>query len=516
MFSQIVHEKPENISADILVLGLYENDMELTPELQEMDRKMNGLIAGILSEAFFKGKEGETEILLTGGQITAKRILLIGLGKKEALTGETLRKAAATSLRRAGKLKAVTLAMMTPGEDQLTPEEIGRSLNEGIILGAYQFLGYKTDDETKEKKSTVQTVLFNRTESMSPEELSKGVESGRILGESVTMARDLVNEPPNVMHPQEFVRRARDLAHHTGLKIEVLEKEDMEEMKMGCILGVTSGSMRPPAMIVLQYDGAGNDAEDTIGLVGKGITFDSGGISLKPGEGMDEMKGDMAGAAAVLGAMAAIARLKTPANVLAVIGLCENMPSGTAYRPGDILESMNGKTVEVLNTDAEGRLVLADCVAYAQHLGATRLIDAATLTGACVIALGNHATGVVSNDHDWQQVLIDAGNATGEPCWPLPAFDAYEDQIKSDIADLKNIGGREGGAITAALFIKSFVEDRPWIHLDIAGTSYTKKPKAYQVKGGTGVAVRTLYHTVRTWVEMNAHLQSDPSNQERK
>jgi leucyl aminopeptidase len=501
MFSQIIHEKPENISADILVLGLHENDLELTPELQEMDKKMNGLIAGILSEAFFKGKEGETEILLTGGQINAKRLLLLGLGKQESLTGETLRKAAATSMQSAGKLKAATLAVMIPGKVQMTLEEVGRSLNEGVILGAYQFLGYKTDDETREKQSTVQTVLFNRAETMSADELAKGLESGRILGESVNMARDLVNEPPNVMDPQEFVRRARELAQHTGLEMKVLEREDMEKMKMGCILGVTSGSVRPPAMIVLRHNGAGDEAEDTIGLVGKGITFDSGGISLKPGEGMDEMKGDMAGAAAVLGAMAALARAKVQANVLAVIGLCENMPSGTAYRPGDILTSMNGKTVEVLNTDAEGRLVLADCVAYAQHLGATRLIDVATLTGACVIALGSHATGVVSNDDGWQQTLIDAGNATGEPCWPLPAFDGYAEQIKSDIADLKNIGGREGGAITAALFIRSFVEDKPWIHLDIAGTSYTKKPKVYQVKGGTGVAVRTLYRTVQAWIE---------------
>lgn len=499
MISQVIRENPSAITTDVLVLGMYEGTTALKPEEQDLDRQLEGQISELLAEGIFKGKESQVEMMFTRGRIPAKRILLLGLGKEDKLTGETLRKVAATALRQAEKVKALSLALPAFGEDRLEPNEVGRCLNEGLIMGAYRFLAYKKAEEDNGGEATVEKVLVNAADEGTMKELENGMHQGRILAEAVATARNLVNEPPNVMDPEAMARRAEIIAEQTGMNIDVLDREEMEKLKMGCFLGVTAGSVKPPKLVVLTYRGAEKETDEVIGLVGKGLTFDSGGISLKPGAGMDEMKGDMAGAAAVLAAMQAIGHLKIRANVTAVVGLCENMPSGTAYRPGDILTAMNGKTVEILNTDAEGRLVLADCLAYAQHLGVSRVVDVATLTGACVIALGNHATGSVSNDEAWQKSVAAAGEQAGEICWPLPAFDEYGEQLKSDIADLQNIGGKEAGAVTAGLFLKAFVKDIPWVHLDIAGTSYTKKPKAYQAKGGTGVAVRTLTHLVKNF-----------------
>ncbi|MDW7670067.1 MAG: leucyl aminopeptidase [Bacillota bacterium] len=499
MNCQVITEKPGTIMADVLVMGLHEGAVSLSNENKELDRYLEGQLSEVLDEGVFKGKEGQTVMLFSRSRIPAKRLLLMGLGKKEKFSGEILRKTAATALREAEKVKAVTLAMPSFGEGEMAPEEIGRCLGEGLYLGAYRFLQYKSKETDNGEEPTVKQVLLYLKDRHLKSLVEAGLEEGQVLAEGVITARNLVNEPPNVMDPEAMARRAKEIARHNGMGVEILEREDMEKLKMGCLLGVTSGSQRAPKIAVLTYEGAGKDTNEVIGLVGKGLTFDSGGISLKPGAGMDEMKGDMAGAAAVLGAMEIIGRLKPDVNVIAVVGLCENMPSGTAYRPGDILTAMNGKTVEVLNTDAEGRLVLADCLCYAQQIGATRLVDVATLTGACVIALGNHATGVVSNDDAWQQAVVDAGLAAGESCWPLPAFDEYAEQLKSDVADLQNIGGKEAGAVTAGLFLKAFVDNRPWVHLDIAGTSYTKKPKAYQTKGGTGVAARILAHLVKNW-----------------
>lgn len=499
MNMQWVKESLEGIATDVLVIGLYEGANSLNTQVQQLDLKLSGHIADILAEGIFKGKEGQTETVFSRGQIAAKRVVLLGLGKEEKLDGEVIRKAAAQALKTADKTKAVSMAMPAVIKDGLDPREIGRCLAEGISMASYRFLSYKKQDDDNGQASTVQKVLFYGLDETVGKQLEKGLEEGAVLAQGVMTARTLVNEPPNVMDPEAMAKKAEEIARKSGMTVEVLGREEMKALHMGCFLGVTAGSARPPKLVVMKYEGNQAKKDDIIGLVGKGLTFDSGGISLKPGAGMDEMKGDMAGAAAVLGAMEVIGQLKPSVNVLAVVGLCENMPSGTAYRPGDILTSMNGKTVEVLNTDAEGRLVLADCLSYAQQKGAARLVDVATLTGACVIALGNHASGLVSNDEEWQQSVVDAGKKAGEPCWPLPAFDAYGEQLKSDVADLQNIGGKEAGAITAGLFLKAFVEDRPWVHMDIAGTSYTKKPKAYQVKGGTGVAVRTLAYLVNDW-----------------
>lgn len=499
MKSQVIMEKPAAIAADLLVLGFFQGTSALDAEGQALDRQLKGQLTELLAEGIFKGKSGEHFMLHTREYLAAKRMLLIGLGKKESFDGEALRKTAAVALRQAEKVRANSMALIMPETGQMSGEQVGQCLQEGLEMAAYRFDRYKKPDEAEQQPVTVSEVLMNRRKGMKVKELEKGIESGRILSKGVNAARDLVNEPPNVMDPTAMAEAAVSIARETGMGVAVLEREDMEKLGMGCFLGVTAGSRRPPKLVVLTYKGGGDASKEVIGLVGKGLTFDSGGISLKPGAGMDEMKGDMAGAAAVLGAMAAIGRLKPSVNVTAVVGLCENMPSGSAYRPGDILTAMNGKTVEILNTDAEGRLVLADCLAYAQHLGVTRVVDVATLTGACVIALGSHASGLVSNDETWQQAVVDAGKAVGEACWPLPAFDAYGEEIKSDVADLKNVGGREGGAITAGMFLKAFVKEIPWVHMDIAGTSYTKKPLAYQQKGGTGVAVRTLVQLVSHW-----------------
>lgn len=499
MKMQWVKESLEGMTADVLVIGMYEGDHSLSSQVQQLDLKLSGQIAEMMAEGIFKGKEAQTETIFTRGQIASKRVVLLGLGKEEKLDGEVIRKVAAQALKTADKMKAVSLAVPVLIKDDLSPQEVGRCLAEGLTMASYRFLAYKKQEDDNGQESTVQRVLFYGQDETVGKQIEKGLEEGAVLAKGVMTARTLVNEPPNVMDPSAMAGKAEEIARKGGMTFQVVEVEEMKALNMGCFLGVTAGSAKPPKMVIMKYEGNPGEKGDIIGLVGKGLTFDSGGISLKPGAGMDEMKGDMAGAAAVLGAMEVIGQLKPSVNVLAVVGLCENMPSGTAYRPGDILTAMNGKTVEILNTDAEGRLVLADCLSYAQQKGATRLVDVATLTGACVIALGNHASGLVSNDDQWQQSVVDAGAMAGEPCWPLPAFDAYGEQLKSDVADLRNVGGREAGAITAGLFLKAFVEDHPWVHMDIAGTSYTKKPKVYQSKGGTGVAVRTLAYLMNEW-----------------
>lgn len=494
-----VKESLEGMTTDVLVIGIYEGTSALNDDVQRLDTKLSGQIAEVIAEGIFKGKEAQTETIFSRGQVTAKRVVLLGLGKEEKLNGEVIRKAAAQALKAAEKTKAVTMAMPVLMKEGLDPREVGTYLAEGLTMASYRFLAYKKKKDDNDQEPTVQKVLLYGQDEQVGEQIDKGLEEGACLAQGVLTARNLVNEPPNVMDPEAMVRKAEEIAREAGMSFEVLGREEMKNLNMGCFLGVAGGSAKSPKLVVMKYEGNPDAKDEIIGLVGKGLTFDSGGISLKPGAGMDEMKGDMAGAAAVLGAMEALGKLKPVANVLAVVGLCENMPSGTAYRPGDILTSLNGKTVEILNTDAEGRLVLADCLSYAQQLGASRLVNVATLTGACVIALGNHASALVSNDEQWQQSVVDAGKKAGEACWPLPAYDEYAEQLKSDVADLQNIGGKEAGAITAGLFLRAFVDDRPWVHMDIAGTSYTKKPKAYQSKGGTGVAVRTLACLVNDW-----------------
>jgi leucyl aminopeptidase len=328
--------------------------------------------------------------------------------------------------------------------------------------------------------------------------LAGGVERGRIIGEAVNLARDLINEPSSTLTPTELAERARETATRFGLDIDVLDETRMKEMGMGALLGVARGSDEPARLITLRYtpEGVGHAGSEVIAIVGKGITFDSGGISIKPAEGMEKMKYDMSGAASTLAAMSAIAQLKPGVEVLGVMPATENMPSGRAYKPGDVLRAMSGKTIEVINTDAEGRLILADAITYARKLGATRIIDLATLTGAVSIALGTVNVAVLGNDQDFIAEVREAAREVGERFWQLPMDDDYRDLIKSDIADIKNSGGRYAGTITAAYFLREFAEETPWVHLDIAGTAWENERKAHMAKGPTGVAIRTLINYV--------------------
>jgi leucyl aminopeptidase len=325
--------------------------------------------------------------------------------------------------------------------------------------------------------------------------LEQGLRLGRILAGAAIMARDMANEPANYMTPTDMAGKAAEVARTSGLRLTVIERDEARELGMDAFLGVAQGSQQPPKFIVLHYNGRGPDEND-IALIGKGITFDSGGISIKPSEGMGDMKGDMAGGAAVMAAMGAIAELKPKVNVMAVVAATENLPGGTALKPGDVLKSMSGKTIEIITTDAEGRLTLADAISYARKQGARTIIDVATLTGAIEVALGNICTGVFGNNQDLVNRIIAAGEQAGERAWQLPMLEEYKEQNKSNVADIKNSGGRPAGSITAALFLAEFAGDTPWVHMDIAGTSDTDKERGYLVKGATGIPVRTLVNFV--------------------
>lgn len=363
-------------------------------------------------------------------------------------------------------------------------------MTEGALLGLYTFRRHITQKENN--IGEIKNFIIIGKEKGA---LEKTIEKGQILAEAANRARDMVNEPANFMTPAAMAEAARRFAATYGLKVEVLEREKMKELGMGGLLGVSQGSQQPPRFIILGYRGRPSDEID-LALVGKGITFDSGGIDIKPSEGMEEMKGDMAGGASVMATLAALAQLKPKINVTALVPATENLPSGTAMKPGDIITAMNGKTIEVLNTDAEGRLILADALSYAKKIGAKAIVDVATLTGACHVALGTVCSGTFTNDQALADKVIAAGKETGELMWQLPMYEEYKEQLKSDVADIKNIGNRYGGAITGAKFLEEFVDKTPWVHLDIAGTYYTDKEKGYTIKGATGIPVRTLINLV--------------------
>ena len=374
----------------------------------------------------------------------------------------------------------------------ISVEGAAQSVTEGALLGVYAFRKHITKKAEYGEIRELTIVVADETKLPS---LEQGCNKGKILAEATNLARDMVNEPANYMTPSQMAVIAQRLAETSSLELSVLEQEQMQELGMGALLGVARGSLEPPKFIILRYKGS-DSGETDVALVGKGITFDSGGISIKPSEKMEEMKGDMAGGAAVMAAISAIAQLKPGINAVAVIPATENLPGGNALKPGDILTTMNDKTIEIISTDAEGRLILADALGYANKLGARRIVDVATLTGAMIIALGNIYSGVFGNNQELIDRVIAAGAKAGELIWPMPMHERYREQIKSDVADIKNAGSRYGGAITAAQFLAEFTGDTPWVHLDIAGTSLSDKDKAYLVKGATGVPVRTLVNLV--------------------
>ncbi|MBI2883322.1 MAG: leucyl aminopeptidase [Candidatus Methylomirabilis oxyfera] len=478
---------------DALIVNLFEGVQRPEGATGAVDQAIGGSITAAIRRQEFKGKLHERLLLHTNGQLPVSRVLVIGLGKQEEFTLDRARTASAEAMRhlRGAGARTVGSAVHGAGTGGLEAGQAACAVTEGALLGLYRFDKYKKPDENGEK--VVQKLTLLERDNAKVATMKEGVRRGRILAEAVSFARDLVNEPANTLTPSELAARAKKMASGPGLTVKILERADMKRLGMGALLGVAQGSQELPKLIEVSYKGRkGKGAGPRLGLVGKGITFDSGGISIKPSEGMEAMKGDMAGGAAVLAAIKGIAALKLPVDVTAIVPATENMPSGTAQRPGDIVKTMNGKTIEVINTDAEGRLILADALCYACDRGLTHLVDVATLTGACIIALGSVRTGAFTNDAELMRQMKNASEAAGEKIWELPMDDEYGEQIKSDCADMKNIGGRKAGPITGAKLLAHFVGKTPWVHLDIAGTAQTEKDSGYQVKGGTGAMVRTL------------------------
>lgn len=461
--------------------------VQLATAASDVDAALAGIINECNANGEFKGNAGELLTLHPAGKLAAKRVIVVGLGSLAKVTTQSVRRAAAIAARAAQKTGAQKIAVAGGlATDAFNAVQEAQATIEGILLGLYSFRIY----QSKEHSHQVTQVSLLTTEGQKPE-FKQALQRAQALAEGTNFARTLINEPPNVLSPIELANRASAMAKEVGLECDIFDKAKIEELGMGGLLAVSQGSTNPPRFIVLRYRG-GASTDKGMAFVGKGITFDTGGISIKPGAGMDEMKGDMGGAAAVIGAMQAIAQIKPAINVTGIVPTCDNMPSGSAYVPGNIVRIMNGKTIEIINTDAEGRLVLADGLSYATQEGFSPILDLATLTGAMVVALGHSMTGVFSNDEQLTKNIIAAGQAAGEKYWPMPLDEEYGEYIKSEIADIKQTGGREAGSVTAAKILENFVGTTTWAHLDIAGTSYVDSVKAYQEKGGTGVGVRTL------------------------
>jgi leucyl aminopeptidase len=487
------------VEVDAAIVNLFEGVEQPGGATGAVDRILDGTISKLIADGEIKGKINEVTLIHTMGKMEPERVVVVGLGKQEKLNYDSIRSmmsAACRSLKKLGAKRVATI-VHGAGAGGLDMEKAVQALTEGSVIGLYTFRKHITKEP--ESGEVDELLIVERDESRLSL-LEDSVNRGRVLAEATNFARDMINEPANYMTPSDMVEVAGDIASKGGLEFRVIEREEMEQLGMGALLGVAQGSRQPPKLIVIGYRGGEAEAS-TLGLIGKGLTFDSGGISIKPSESMDEMKGDMAGGAAVIAAMKAIAELKPQINVTGLVPATENLPGGAALKPGDVLKAMNGKTIEVVNTDAEGRLILADAICYAKSLGLSPLIDVATLTGACRVALGDICTGVLGNNQELIDKVISVGTDAGEKIWQLPLYDEYKELNKSEVADIKNTGGRYGGAITAAQFLAEFSDDTPWVHLDIAGPSYIKKDQSYLSKGATGAMVRTLVATAFTLSE---------------
>ncbi len=480
------------MNVDAIIVNLFEGVTAPGGATGAVDKAMDGAISKLISEGEIKGKSGEITNLHTLGKIVPTRVLVAGLGKQQDFDQDSVRQVSAgicRYLRKLGVSKAATVAHGA-GIGGMDPGASSAAIAEGAILGLYEFDRYMSKKKNNKDLEELQIVEIDASKL---DAMIRGINTSQIMAEATNLCRDMVNEPANYMTPTKMAEIARQVANEVGLEIEILDRPQMEELGMGALLGVAKGSDQPPKMIILRYWGDRANEANNLGLLGKGITFDTGGISLKPAQGMGEMKTDMAGGASVIGAIKAIAQLKPKINITAMVPATENMPGGSAQRPGDVVRAMSGKSIEVDNTDAEGRLALADALSYARiKLNLTRLVDVATLTGAMVIALGHTYTGAFSNNQDMVNSVIEAGKKAGELIWQFPLHNDYKEQNKSDVADVKNTGGRPAGSITAAHFLAEFSEDTPWVHLDIAGTARAEKDKGYIPKGASGIPVRTL------------------------
>lgn len=472
-------------------------DAKPAPELLTADETVKTAAAQVLASGEFKAGANETLLLHAPAGLKAKRLLLVGVGKQAKAGLPHVRNAAGTAVRFCKPRGIRELAVALPVWEGASAGNAARAVVEGALIGDFDPDTYRSD----RKDQSLQSLTVAAPANGDREAIKAAFAEGVIVGESQNFTRSLVNEPGNKLTPTVLGQRAAEMAMQSGLACEVYSSEKLHELKMGAFWGVSQGSAEPPALIVMRYEPEGVPDGPVVGLVGKGITFDTGGISIKPAENMEKMKYDMAGGAAMLGAMRAIARLKPRVRVLCIVCASENMPDGKAQKPGDVQTAMSGKTIEIINTDAEGRLVLADGLAYAKQLGATHLIDAATLTGACVVALGMVNAGAFSNDEDTYARFQKALAVSGEKFWRLPLGDEYADMIRSDIGDIKNTGGRWGGAITAAEFLHVFAEETPWIHLDIAGVAWMEENKPYMAKGPSGIAVRSIMEWARSFAQ---------------
>jgi len=492
----IIAANPAEIETECLVVFSLDqsNNKEPKPALNPKNPSIDAAAAELVSSGEISGKSNEAVLLHHPRGLKAKRLLVIGGGKAKSFSHLDLRKAAGAALR-ALKPRMIKSCAFTIPELATGSEDAVRSIVEGAYVADFDPDTYRSD----RKDFSMQAITILSPGGPENDKLQRALEQARIIGESQNFTRELVNEPSNRLTPTMLADRAKNMCESVGLKCEIMGPDKIKEMKMGAFWSVAQGSDEEPRLIVMQYTPSGAPEKPVLGLVGKGITFDTGGISIKPADGMEKMKYDMAGGAAMIGAMRAIALLQPKVKVIGIVCATENMPSGKAQKPGDVQIAMSGKAIEIINTDAEGRLVLADGLHYAKTLGCTHLIDAATLTGACVVALGGVNAGVFANDEDIYQHFTRALTRSGEKFWRLPLDPEYLDMIRSSIADIMNTGGRWGGASTAAVFLKEFAEDTPWVHLDIAGTAWIDDNKPWVAKGPSGIAVRSLVEFVKTF-----------------
>jgi leucyl aminopeptidase len=484
------------LETDALVSYAFEESSPAQGRIEEVDKAVGGLLSKLAKTGELTGKLLEFTLIHAPAGLKAARLLVVGAGKREQFNSAVLRKVAGAALRYLKSRSVKNFALLVREGD--ATEEMAQAMAEGALISAFETDKYKTDKKNDKNVDHVSIAGYSESERARGE---KGLSRGRIVAESQNFTRDLVNEPSNKLTPTVLAQKAEAMAREAALSVEILDERKIADLKMGALLSVAQGSVEPPRMIVVTYNPASpRPGAPVIGLIGKAVTFDTGGISIKPAEGMEKMKYDMAGGATMLGVMRALAALKPAVKVICVVPSTENMPGGRAQKPGDIQTAMSGKTIEVLNTDAEGRLILADGVHYAKQLGATHLIDAATLTGAIVVALAGINVGVFGSDQSFTDKLLASAKAAGEKMWQMPIDDEYREFIKGSFADIQNIGsGKGGGAITGAMFIKEFTGDSPWIHLDIAGTAWNDDAKPWLAKGPTGVGLRTLVHLVMSY-----------------
>ena len=485
----------EKYPCELLLVYSFDTTEPFEGPIKNVDQAWKGFLSTLIQQGDFKGELYQCQLLHTQGALPAKRVLLVGLGKKEEFDLEKWRGAAAKAgqlIRDSGlKQFACPITSFRP----FSEEALAESFVTGLLLGTYQFIEFKTLE--RDKRKWIEEVLLLGEKEEEIEQIRQGLKRGHLISEAVCMARDLANAPSNEVTPNALAEKAREIARQEGLDVQVFDLSEVEAMGMGAFVAVAKGSQEPAKFIVLEYNRGKNF--DSIVLVGKGITFDSGGISIKPAERMDQMKADMSGAAAVLGTMQVASKLQLPLHLIGIIPATENLPSGKAYKPGDILKTLSGQTVEVISTDAEGRLILSDALTYSLRYKPKAIIDLATLTGACVIALGDYVIGLFGNDETLLKRVEDASSKSGERVWRLPLWDDYFEYIKSDVADFKNVGTRAAGAIIGGIFLSKFVEKTPWVHLDIAGPAFIEKERPYIPKGGTGVGVRLLVQLLRDW-----------------